>query len=415
MRFPTRTIPALADVAKDISGPLPVGLLDDWAASTDRSHDAARLLLSPYRREGTVVSSDTAGLTKMTQERELLDVLWLVSEPMQILYAVGTAIGGHSVGVWEADNTEMLYPSGLSVDTIVDAMLEAQARIAERTKVRVGMCVHAGVFYEIGGGLFGGDAELVEELAENHAAGAELLVTNELVQRLVAPNEYALTRRSDLDAVHPAGTFSLRSSRRMASLRAAEGLYPHPFPADFFAMLRDPARRAEAAAAEGAGAPLVERFVVFVARKGSARSQTDLASVLDELLLNQRMSAIVEESLVGSAQLAETTGGLAIVVFEKGREAVAFARTIRDRFREPSLPVSIGIDCGPVLLFPKSEGRAGTIAGDPINLSSKISEDLGEVGCIRITERAVEEAGGVDGGARFEAEISGVRICGLVL
>ena len=129
MRFPTRTIPALADVAKDISGPLPVGLLDDWAASTDRSHDAARLLLTPYRREGTVVSSDTAGLTKMTQERELLDVLWLVSEPMQLLYAAGTAVGGHAVGVWEADNTEMLYPRDLPVDTIADADPDPLTRV----------------------------------------------------------------------------------------------------------------------------------------------------------------------------------------------------------------------------------------------------------------------------------------------
>ena len=415
MRFPTRTIPALADVAKDISGPLPVGLLDDWAASTDRSHAAARLLLTPYRREGTVVSSDTAGLTRMTQERELLDVLWLVSEPMQILYAVGTAIGGHSVGVWEADNTEMLYPAGLSVDTIVDAMLEAQARIAEHTTVKVGMCVHAGVFYEIGGGLFGGDAQLVEELAENRAAGAEILLTNELVQRLLAPNEYTLTRRADLDAFHAAGTFSLRSARRMPMLRAAAALYPHPFPTEFFEMLRDPARRAAAAEVDGAGPPVVERFVVFVARKGAERSEADLASVLDELLMNDRMNGIIEASLEGTAQLVGTTGGLAIVVFEQGREAVAFARTVRERFRERSLPVSIGIDCGPVLLFAKGEGRAGTIAGDPINLSSKISEDLGEAGFIRITERAVLEAGGIDGGVRFEAEISGVRICGLVL
>ena len=415
MRFPTRTIPALADVAKDISGPLPVGLLDDWAASTDRSHEAARLLLAPYRREATVVSSDTAGLTRMTQERDLLDVLWLVSEPMQILYAVGTAIGGHSVGVWEADNTEMLYPSGLSVDTIVDAMLEAQARIAERTTVKVGLCVHTGVFYEIGGGLFGGDAQLVEELAENHAAGAEILVTNELVQRLQAPREYALTRRSELDALHGAGAFSVHSSRRMASLRESTAVFPHPFPSEFFAMLRDPARRAEATATEGAGAQMVERFVVFLARKGAARSQDDLASVLDELLTNERMNGVVVESLRGSAQLVETTGGLAILVFEHGREAVDFARTVRERFRELSLPVSVGIDSGSVLVFAKSPGRAGTIAGDPINLSSKISEDLGEAGRIRITERAAQGLDGLDGAERFEEMISGVRICGLIL
>jgi hypothetical protein len=418
MRFPTRTIPALADVTKDISGPLPAGLLDDWAASSDRSHDAARLLLAPYRREGTVVSSDTAGLTKMTQERQLLDVLWLVSEPMQILYAVGTAIGGQAVGVWEADNTEMLYPSTLPVGTVVDAMLEAQARIKERAAVKVGLCLHVGVFYEIGGGLFGGDAQLVEDLAENDAAGAEILVTNELVQRLQATADYGLLRRADLDELHAAGVFALRSSRRLPSLRENDAVYPHPFPPEFFAMLRDAARRAEATEAAAAGAELVDRFVVFLARKGAARSQENLASVLDELLVNDRMTRIVEESLSGSAELVETAGGLAIVVFDEGREAVAFARAVRERFREQSLPVSAGVDSGPMLVFPKAEGRTGAVAGDPINVASKISEDLGEAGRIRITERAAASMGrdglGVDG-ERFEAMISGVRICGLIL
>ena len=415
-RIPTRTIPALADVTKDISGPLPVGLLDDWAASPDRSHAAARLLLAPYRREGTVVSSDTAGLTRMTQERELLDVLWLVSEPMQILYAVGTAIGGHSIGVWEADNTEMLYPPQLSADAIVDAMLEAQARIAERTKVKVGICVHTGVFYEIGGGLFGGDAQLAEELAENHAAGAEILVTDALVQRLQASREYTLTRRADLDALYAPGTFSLRSERRMAALREVVAPYPHPFPTEFFAMLGDPAlRAATSAATQGAGAHMIERFVVFLARKGAASSQENLASVLDELLLNEQLNDVVSANLGGSATLAETTGGLCIVVFENGREAVDFARAVRERFREQSLLVSVGIDRGPVLLFPKGSGRVGTIAGDPINLSSKISEDLGEAGRIRITARAAEGVLGLDGAERFEAMISGVQIRGFIL
>lgn len=411
----TRTIPALADLAKDISGPLPAGLLDDWAASPDRSHEAARLLLAPYRREAIVVSSDTAGLTKMTQERDLLDVLWLVSEPMQIVYAVGAAIGGHAVGVWEADNTEMLYPPEIAASAVVDAMLEAQARIKERTSVRVGLCIHSGVFYEIGGGLFGGDAQLVEELAENHAAGGEILVTKELSARLGATGAYALTRRGDLDVLHAEGVFSLASPRRSTSLREVDSIYPHPFPPAFYATLKDPALRAAARDAEDASGPMVDRFVVFIARKGEARSQDDLASVLDDLLANERMHTVVEASLDTTAQLAETTGGLAIVLFERGPDAADFARTVARRFRDANLPVSIGVDRGAILVFPKAEGRSGAVAGDPINLSSKISEDLGEAGRIRITERAADAIGGLDGAERFEEMISGVKIRGVVL
>lgn len=416
MRIPTRTIPALADVTKDISGPLPAGLLDDWAASADRSHDAARLLLAPYRRAGTVVSSDTAGLTKMTQELELLDVLWLVSEPMQTLFALGTAVGGHAVGVWQADNTEMLYPADIAASSIVDAMLEAQARIKERTRVKVGLCMHHGVFYEIGGGLFGADAQLVEQLAEDHAAGGEILVTSEVVQKVSAPSDYALLRRADLDAHHAAGVFSLVCARRAPSLVETNACFPHPYPAEFYAMLCDPSRRALAASHESGVARMVERTVVFLARHGAARSEANLASVLDDLLTNERMTAIVAETADASAHLAETAGGLSIVVFEDGASAVRFAQRIRDQFVERGLSVSVGIDFGPVLLFPRTFGRSGTIAGDPINLSSKISEDLGEPGRIRITERAAKHAGGITAPAeRFEATISGVRICGLIL
>jgi hypothetical protein len=408
-----RTVPALADVAIDISGPLPVGLLDEWAAG-ERTEEAARALLAPFRREGIVVSSDTAGLTKMTQERDLLEVLWLVSEPKQILHAVGTAVGGHSVGVWEADNTEMFYPAAIAADDVVDAMLEAQARSAERASVKVGLCLHAGVYYEIGGGLFGRDAQTVELLAESYARGAEILATHELVQRLRVPGQYALERRVDLDAVHPSGAFSVRSPRRLVSLRESESEYPHPFPPELFGLLRQTkggcAGHANAVAIHGVQQR--DCFVVFLARKGRATSQEQLASVLDELLQNEAMTAVVHETVNVTEHLAESASALAILVFERGGEALDVARTIRDRFRAKGLGVAIGIDRGPVLLFGK--GASGGIAGDPINLSSKISEDLGEAGKIRITERAARTIEGLAGNDRFEELISGVVVRGVV-
>jgi hypothetical protein len=410
-----RTIPALADLGNDISGPLPVGLLDDWAAG-ERSEAAARQLLAPFRREGIAVSSDTAGLTKMTQERDLLEVLWLVSEPKQILHAVGTAIGGHAVGVWEADNTEMLYPGDLDADVVLDAMLEAQARIAERASVKVGMCLHRGVFYEIGGGLFGRDAQTVELLAESFARGAETLVTNELVESLRAREHYAFERRVDLDRVHRSGAFAVRSARRLPGLREREGEHPHPFPPEFFGMLRqiEVAGVPDASKIATHGAEQRECFVAFVARKGRTNtSQEQLASVLDELLYNEQMATIVAETVNVDEHLAQSGGGLSILVFDRGTEVVDVARLLRERFAAKGLDVVIGVDRGPVLLFAK--GKAAGAAGDPINLSSKISEDLGEVGRIRITERAAVAIEGLGGAEPFQAMISGVRVRGSIL
>lgn len=411
-----RTIPSLADVSKDISGPLPVGLLDAWSAG-DRTAAAAQTLLAPYRREGFAVSSDTAGLTRMTQERDLLDVLWLVSVPKQIIHAVGSAIGGESIGVWSADNTEMFYPAALGADAVVDAMVEAQARIAERASVKVGLCIHSGVFYEVGGGLYGSDAQAVELLAETYAHGAEILVTHEVVEQLRAPSELALLRRVDLDAIHPSGVFSLASPRRGATLREVETDHPHPFPPAFFELLRQRKCGGGSAmlASPRCGAQQRDCFVVFVARHTDGASEGDLAALLDGLVENERMSVVVEETVDVQAHVAQTGGGITILVFDSGAEALAAARDLRERFARDRVAATIGIDRGPVLLFLKGPGCSGGIAGDPINLSSKISEDLGEPGRIRITERAARGIDGLAGAVRFDDVISGVEVKGVIV
>jgi hypothetical protein len=417
MKHP-RTIPSLADVSKDISGPLPVGLLDEWAAGP-RTADAASALLAPYRREGFAISSDTAGLTKMTQERDLLDVLWLVSEPKQIIHAVGTAIGGESIGVWSADNTEMFYPESVGADAVVDAMVEAQARIAERASVKVGICIHAGVFYEVGGGLYGSDAQAVELLAETYARGGEILVTQEAVARLRAPSSVSLIRRTDLAEIHDRGVFSLTCARRLAALCEVDSIHPHPFPPEFFDLLRQ--RKCGSGGASIAptllgvhGVRQRDCYVVFLARRASDASEGDLAHLLDGLLENERMSEVVNATIDVPTNLAQTGGGISILVVERGADALAAARTLRDRFEQERVRVAIGIDRGPVLTFLAGPHCAGGIAGDPINLSSKISEDLGEPGRIRITERAAQGIDGLQGTTPFANVISGVEVRGVI-
>ena len=64
MALPT-IIPALADLTQDMAGPVPVHLLYAWAAG-EQEPAHADALLDPYRVEGTVVSSDTSGLSRMT-------------------------------------------------------------------------------------------------------------------------------------------------------------------------------------------------------------------------------------------------------------------------------------------------------------------------------------------------------------
>src|SRR5262245_4232325 len=126
-----KIVPALADLTQDIAGPVPLNLLQDWASGR-QDVAAAQSLLDPFRIEGTVVASDTSGLTKMTDALDLVDIIAMISKPKEILYALGVEIGGRSIGLWIADNTEMYYPSSVPPGDVLEAMWEAQQRIAAR-------------------------------------------------------------------------------------------------------------------------------------------------------------------------------------------------------------------------------------------------------------------------------------------
>ena len=202
-----RIIPALADLTQDIAGPVPLPLLYAWAAG-DQDEARAETLLEPFRIDGTVVSSDTTGLSRLTKERDLLDVLALISEPKQILHAFAVEIGGRPIGTWVADNTQAYYPPAIDAKTILAAMHEAGRRVTCELTIGVGMCAHEGTFYELGGGLYGLDAHIVEKLAEHHAGPGEILVTGKVSGR--CGSDYAFEPRPDLSAFAESAVFSLR-------------------------------------------------------------------------------------------------------------------------------------------------------------------------------------------------------------
>jgi hypothetical protein len=408
------SVPALADLTQDIAGPLPVSLLQAWGAGV-RTQERATSLLAPFQRHGTVACSDGTGLSRLSQERDLIDVMWLVSQPKQILHALGAGIGGRAVGVWVADNSEMFYPADIPMEAILAAMTEAQGRIAERASVMIGISLHSGVFYEIGGGLYGADAQTVECLAEDHARAEEILVTHAVVSLLKNPGEVTFERRADLDVIHAAGVYRVRSSRRFPELREEDFAYPHGFPAEFYTALRASKHEAERDALKKPiyDAHQIERFVVFLARERPVHSAADLAATLDDFVANARMAQVVLETVVSPRHLAESSGGLAILVFDSGQDALDFARLVRERFAEAALDVRIGVDRGPVLLFEKPDGGYEGIFGDAINLASKISEDIGRPGRISITDRAAETLASPPSGERFAAQISGVRVNGI--
>jgi class 3 adenylate cyclase len=414
MPFP-KIIPAMADLTQDIAGPLPLGLLQNWASGTQDLSTAEKLLLG-FRIEGTVVSTDASGLSRLSGETELLEVLARISQPMEIVFALGTEIGGRAIGTWVADNTEMYYPLSIAPETVLDAMNEVQYRINRSAAIRIGMCAHSGTFYEIGGGLYGNNARIVEYAAESYAGPGEILVTSALISRITIPSAYKLQSRPDLQHLYPGGISRLLAGGRLSALSGEPKGYPHPFTSEFFEMFRG-LRRAEAA--ETIKRQIYsdygrERAVLFVTREPSSESADNLASLLDDLLANVLVDAIVRQTGGVAGHISNSVGGLAILTWETSDEALEIGRRLLARFNENGLPVRIGIDYGTVLMFDDKSGGAG-IVGDPVNISSKLSEDIGEAGKIRITKRAAKRLSDASIGYPFEKEISGVRIRGVVV
>ena len=83
------------DVTQDISRTLPVDIIERWTRGV-QSADSARRLLEPNRIEGIVVSSDSAGLTRLTERLGVLEILALIDRPKQLLHAYGAAVGGEA-------------------------------------------------------------------------------------------------------------------------------------------------------------------------------------------------------------------------------------------------------------------------------------------------------------------------------
>lgn len=410
-----RVIPALADLTQDIAGPLPLKLFQDWAAGKQDLQTAQELLHS-FQIEGTVVSSDTSGLSKLTEEKDLLDVLSLISGPKQIVHGLGAEIGGRSIGTWVADNTEMYYPPSVTAGNILLAMTEAQFRIAAESPVRIGMCVHAGRFYEIGGGLYGRDADTVEYLAEEKAGAGEIIITQDVIDLLRDSIDHSCRPRNDLQQFHPAGVFTFLSEKRMPHLKGTAIRYPHPYPEEFFQLLCNLKDRPQSQHLKEQiyAAYLREQVIVFLAREHEPVQTETLATLLDDLVINALMDTVIKGTMSAKDHVASSAGGRAILTFDRPQQGLDFARAIREKFLENGLPVKAGIDQGPVLFFQNSK-ESGGIAGDPVNIASKISEDTGRPGKINITSRVARRLGNLSTAESFQIVVSGVLLTGVTV
>ncbi|HYV96150.1 MAG TPA: adenylate/guanylate cyclase domain-containing protein [Gemmatimonadaceae bacterium] len=402
---PDRFPPGFFDLPQGAGETLPLEIIARWRRS-DQTRQAALEILGPHTLRGTLVASDSAGLTRLTRERPLIEILAMLSHPKEIIHAFGRAIGGRGVGVWAADNTEMFYDATISAERVLGMLRAAMARMARECEAGIGMAVHTGEFYELGAGVYGRDADRIELVAEEHTTAGELVITGEVARALGAAHPFSLSARADL-----AGEFGeilrVTDGPELTGLEATDTQYPAPFPQDFSTGLGKYARtRRDSVMPRQAYEDLA---VVLIVREAEDRDVPEVA-VLNDLALTAAMKRIGTELLrdVHGAEI-KNSGLLGIYTFPECRDALAFARAFRTALDAQGIRCRIGIDYGPVLRFELAPG-SHDIAGSAVNIASKLAEDVGDFGKIQISDVVAQRAGARRERPTLTFKVSGVEL-----
>lgn len=404
-RFP----PGFFDLPRDAGESLPVAVIERWTTSP-QTRAVAREILAPHTLTGTVVSSDSAGLTRLTRQRPLVEILAMINRPKEIVHAWGKAVGGRALGVWAADNTEMYYDAGVAPDRIIRMLLAVLDQVKTECEVQIGLCAHHGQFFELAGGVYGPDADRVEVVSEEHTEGGELVVTDTLAGLLDAGHGFALRPRADLAAAF-GGILRVDDGPRLTGVTPEDIAYPAPYSAQFLAEIsRSQGRRRSLLPR-----PSYDEAVIVLIEREAEDPDVPEVKVLNDLALTAAMVRIggrLLRDLKGTE--IKNAGLLSIYTFEDCRSAVTFAEEIRTTLARTGVRCRIGVDSGQVLIFDLGTGRRD-IAGDPVNTASKLAQDVGELGHIYVAARAAAKAGLPAGGVRATYTVSGVELDAVVL
>lgn len=396
---------ALADVTQDIAGSIPLDLIQQWSnsAPTKKVHEN---LLEPYKRIGTAVASDSAGLSKLTARKTLLEVMKLVSEPKEIIYAYGRQAGGRAIGVWAADNTEMFYPAKVTVEEIIHHMASAQREI-ESLSVQVGMALHHGEFIDLGGGLFGEDADAVELLAENYTEGKEIAITKNTKELLPALYHRNLATKDKNITPIASYTFNYQNIEPR-KIKKREINYPTPFPQEFFTFLCKHTPDQLNNKHKEISHFFFNKIVILI-KVQHQKNEFLLDEFTDLTVANALMHRIARMHHIDTVK---ANGSLGIYVADKIDGVLAFVHKLKSDLKVMGFESSIGISRGEILLFPMPNSGQ-EIAGGPVNLASKLAEDSGLSGIIVHDSVPFPKQTDITA-ENFEVEISHVKIKGKV-
>lgn len=394
-----RVLASLFDTASYHGPSLPKELLLAWATSS-REEDVAEALLHEYKVPGTCVLGDASGLSKLSRTLPLTDVLALLHHPKSIVASLGKRYGGVPVGGWTADNTGMWFGQEVHPKKVYTYAANLLASLAP-LPFAMSFALHAGFYYRIGSALIGPAYHTLEAIAENDVPAGELWATLPSLPYLGVTGSRRHGPHGEMVSLPLTGT------AEMTFLEARES-YPHSFSPGFARMLDVYARsdEQEKAVLRASMEQDVHRegYVLFWAYE--LPSQHTLAGVLDAQELDTYLvSSCRQAKHAGGATWVKMGGGIGIVVAATLEAALAEAQTLGGVFAAAEVPVSMGVDRGGFFLFVQEDGDMD-VAGSPVNIASKLSEDCGRPGCVLVSEGA----GSVLSRATHRISVSGLSI-----
>lgn len=395
-----RALASLFDAASHIQPVVPSQLLVAWSASA-RDEATAEALMAEYACEGTCMLGDASGLSRLSRELSLLDVLAMLHKPKTMTVSAARACGGEAITGWTADNTAIWFGANVPTGRVAACTQALVASFAE-LPFQMSFGLHHGRFFKIGNTVMGPAFTALEHCAENDVPAGHIWASSDFCARLgmTGTPVAQLPGLTMLDIPvkgHPAMTFS-----------DSHDPYPHAFDNAFFRML-DMYARADATSAEALRLTLEEHagksgYILFFAY--SLPHSTGLAAALDQQMQDVVLrSGFTGISLPADVRWIKHGGGIGILRGDNLQSLVAAANSITKVCQREQVPVAFGVDRGDYFLF-ALEGGEYDVAGSPVNIASKLSEDCGKPGSILVSESAWE------GGSAQEhiLEISGMRL-----
>lgn len=380
--------PALFDITQDIIGSLPLTLIKQWLES-EQTQEATLQLLEPYKIKGYSVSSDSAGLTKLTKQKGLLEILAIINQPKEIVYSCGTAIGGKGIGIWAADNTQMFYPASVKPETLLSALLTIQREISQRCQIKIGIGAHYGEFYYINGGLYGLEADVIEEIAENETEGGEIVISQAIYDILPDKNNFTIEKKGDTTNI--GSLFRVVGGPSLSEMPPLNTNYPIPYSDTFYAdLVAYENRLTDTELGKQLADKYLENKVVVLIERENQEAEAHEIAMFTNLAMSARLKDVGQRLLErNNGTEIKVVGTIGIYTFDEAIAALKFAQEFRQELAAQNVASRTGIDAGPILVFDLSVGGRD-IAGNPVNVASKMAQDKGQFGKLYLSSTMKE-------------------------